>query len=247
MAWQGQLVYRAATVPLGAFHALSSLKWMALKLCPPTLPRSSTPLNLPLQLSCPCLSAHCSFGSWLRVLQGGSSALALPGWEGGREGESNALLQVRRAAGPGSAGGANCSSPDLFFGISTPLRTCSGFARDFTSICFWPGISTLSIQLGCSTTEGHHGPLWWSVSWILCFSETKLMHVLVADLQFQQRSHVGPSFHLLCPQCSVPVTPHWGERKAFPLETNCTSVGRNLFYGAQVVSVWDCHILGSSY
>lgn len=71
--------------PVGAFHALSSLKWMVLKLCPPTLPTSYTALKLPLQLSCPSLSALCIFGSWLRVLQAGSSALALPGWEGGRE------------------------------------------------------------------------------------------------------------------------------------------------------------------
>lgn len=81
-------------------------------------------------------------------------------WVGRWEGGSGALLQVRQAAGPGSSGGANCSSPDLFFGISTPQRTCSGFARDFASTCFGPGISTLCVQLGCSISEGHHGPLW---------------------------------------------------------------------------------------
>lgn len=86
MAWWRQLVYRAAAVPVGAFHALSSLKWMVLKLCPLTLPTSSTPLKLPLQLSCPSLSARCDFGSCSGPCRLEAALwLSLGGKVGGRE------------------------------------------------------------------------------------------------------------------------------------------------------------------
>lgn len=89
VAWQKQLVYRAAstTAPAGAFHALSSSKWVALKLCPPTLPTSSTP---PQTAPLAFLPFPTSLLQLWELALGAcrlEAVLWLPGWRGGREGE----------------------------------------------------------------------------------------------------------------------------------------------------------------
>lgn len=145
--------------PVGAFHALSSLKWMVLKLCPPTLPMSYTPLKLPLQLSCPSLSAHCSFGSWLRVLQAGSSVLALPGWEGGREGAVpccrwGRLLVQAVLVGP-TAAHQTCS-------LAFPHPRELVLVLPETSLPYASDLEFPPSLYSCSITTG---PFRWSVSW----------------------------------------------------------------------------------
>lgn len=164
MAWQGQLVYRAATVPVGAFHALSSLKWKVLKLCSPTLPTSSTPLKLPLQLSCPSLSAHCSLGNWPGVLRlEGALWLSLGGKVGGREGAVpccrwGRLLVQAALVGPAAAH-QTCSlafphPKELVLVLPETSLPCASVLEFLFSLYSW-GVAPLRVTMGLSGDQCH--------------------------------------------------------------------------------------------